>query len=338
MEKKNHLDKKGIRSVAAVDEGMLKKNPKFLSNFLESLEVVIIPSGESSKSLDQLKRLWDFLASQKIDRGGLLFAIGGGVVGDLGGFAAATYLRGISLCQIPTTLLAMVDSSVGGKTGINLNAGKNLAGSFHQPEDVYMDLEVLKTLPKKEFSAGMAEVIKYGMIGNQQLFHDLLASNGILNPSSEELVDLIRQCCRYKAEIVEGDERETKGVSGGRALLNLGHTFAHAIEAVAGYGCYLHGEAVGVGLMCALRLSRKHGLCKKSDESKLKKLLSHYKLPSSLKNPLLVDELIDVMKSDKKVIFGNLRFILMREIGDAFVKENVDLFDVYEVWKSVGAE
>ena len=338
VKKKILLDNHGIKSVAVVDQGLLEKNPDFFSEFLDSIDVISIPAGEKSKSINQLNKIWDFLAHQKIDRSGLVFSIGGGVVGDLGGFAAATFLRGVSLCQIPTTLLAMVDSSVGGKTGINLGAGKNLVGSFHQPSDVFMDLDVLKSLPSREFSAGMAEVIKYGMIGNQKLLFDLSTNHEIFNSSGEKLAELIKLCCEAKAKIVEQDEREMEGISGGRALLNLGHTFAHAIEAVAGYGHYLHGEAVGIGLLCALRLSIKYGMCKEEDEDMIRELLVTYDLPCSLRHPLLSDDLIEVMKSDKKVHRGNLRFVLMREIGEAYVEENVDLSKVYEVWNSVGAE
>lgn len=338
LNKKILLDNQGTKSVAIVDEGLLKKNPVFFSTFIDSIDVITIPAGENSKSINQLNKIWDFLAHQKMDRSGLIFAIGGGVVGDLGGFAAATFLRGVSLCQIPTTLLAMVDSSVGGKTGINLSAGKNLVGSFHQPSDVIMDLDVLKSLPSREFSAGMAEVIKYGMIGNKQLLLDLSEKQETYNPSGEKLAELIKLCCQAKAQIVEQDEREMEGIFGGRALLNLGHTFAHAIEAVAGYGDYLHGEAVGIGLLCALRLSLNYGMCKEKDEDMIRQLLVNYELPHFLRSPLLIDELIEVMKSDKKVHRGNLRFVLMREIGEAYIEENVDLSKVYEVWKSVGAE
>ena len=177
-------------------------------------------------------------------------------MGDLAGFAAASFLRGISFHQVPTTLLAMVDSSVGGKTGINLEAGKNLIGAFHQPEAVWADLELLSTLPPREFSAGMAEVVKYGMLGDRDFFHLLTNRETPFSPTSDDLPELIYRCCAIKARIVQEDERETTTLGKGRALLNLGHTFGHAIEKVAGYGSYLHGEAVSVGLLCALRLSQ----------------------------------------------------------------------------------
>src|SRR6185295_4410937 len=192
----------------------------------------------------------------KLDRGGVLFAVGGGVIGDLGGFAAAAWLRGIEYYQVPTTLLAMVDSSVGGKTGINLASGKNLVGAFHQPRAVFISTGLLSTLPPREFAAGMAEVIKYGLLGDAPLFAQL--EEAPLTIANARLAAVVRQCCALKARIVEADERET-AKEGGRALLNLGHTFGHAIENVAGYGEYLHGEAVAIGLCAAARLSQKLG-------------------------------------------------------------------------------
>ena len=201
----------------------------------------------------ELARAWDFLAGNGLARDGAVFAIGGGVIGDLAGFAAASYQRGVDFYQIPTTLLAMVDSSVGGKTGINLAAGKNLVGSFHQPTAVWADTELLATLPAREFAAGMAEVIKHGLLADADLF-GLLEQNAPLAWDHPLLAPVIRRCVEIKASVVAGDERETSA-QGGRALLNLGHTFGHAVEAVAGYGTYVHGEAVAIGLVMAARLS-----------------------------------------------------------------------------------
>ena len=331
------LADEGRKHVAVVDQGLLEKNPSFMQGFLKSLPVIEIPSGETSKSVVYLERIWKFLAAEKVDRTGVLFAMGGGVTGDLAGFAGASYLRGIEFVQIPTTLLAMVDSSVGGKTGINLEAGKNLVGSFHQPNHVFVDLEVLDSLSKREFTSGVAEIIKYGMLGNRQLFDELLSLDVPLNPKSEELSEIVFRCCSEKAKIVEQDEREISKGEGGRALLNLGHTFAHAFESVAGYGTYLHGEAVSIGLLCAFRLSKKLSLCQKDSEDELMDLLECYDLPTKLNVSLRVDDLIKAMQNDKKVMRGNLRFVLMEEIGKSFVHSSVDPHLVRDVLFSIGA-
>ena len=257
----SNLLAEGRKGTVLIDQNFCDAQPEFSQKIGLSLPTLKVPSGEGSKSVEQLCRAWDFLASEKIDRSGFLLAVGGGVVGDLGGFAAASFLRGISFYQIPTTLLAMVDSSVGGKTGINLNTGKNLVGAFHQPSCVWADLSLLVTLPQREFSAGMAEVIKYGMLGDRNLFSILADREIPFSPHDTDLASLIERCCAIKADVVQADERESSEGTGGRALLNLGHTFGHAIEKVAGYGSYLHGEAVAIGLVCALRLSKLMGNC-----------------------------------------------------------------------------
>ena len=334
--KERHLNE-GRKVVVVVDEGLKAANPSFYERFMADLPIFSTPSGEDTKSLGFLSGIWGFLAEQKVDRSSVLFAFGGGVTGDLAGFASASFLRGISFYQVPTTLLAMVDSSVGGKTGINLVAGKNLVGAFHQPEGVFVDLDSLQSLPQREFSAGMAEVIKYGMLGNAELYGKLASRTSPLCVSSPELPDVILSCCSDKARIVEQDERETSGGTGGRALLNLGHTFAHAIEAVSGYGNYLHGEAVAVGLVCALSLSLLRGGCADGDEQVLLDLLGTYDLPSALRESLPVGELMKAMTSDKKVVAGNLRFVLIREIGDSYVVSDVESSEVEQIWKSVGA-
>ena len=205
----------GKKVVSITDSGLIKKAPLFASEFLNSVPHLNLPSGETTKSIEHLSNIWNFLADQGIDRSGILFALGGGVTGDLAGFAAASYLRGIDFYQVPSTLLAMVDSSVGGKTGINLKAGKNLVGAFHQPKAVFIDLDCLKSLPNREFSAGMAEVIKYGLLGNKELFTRLLSFSSPLHSESEELPGIIESCCLDKARIVEDDERETDGAQGG---------------------------------------------------------------------------------------------------------------------------
>ena len=325
----NYLDH-GKKVVALVDEGLRRESPSFVKEFIESVPTYILPSGEGTKSVKFLSETWDFLAQEGVDRTGIIFAVGGGVTGDLSGFAAASYLRGIGFYQIPTTLLAMVDSSVGGKTGINLEAGKNLVGAFHQPQAVYIDIYCLKTLPSREFSAGMAEVIKYGLLGNEMLYRSLLSLTSPLNSLSPELAEIIGTCCLDKAKIVESDERESVGTPGGRALLNLGHTFAHAIESVAGYGEYLHGEAVSIGLICALRLSIIKGYCSPESENTLIELLNSYSLPIKIESTLPVSSLMNAMKSDKKVSSGQIRFVLLKAIGSAFVTSDVAMHDVID--------
>ncbi len=333
---KKSLTERGSKVVAVIDEGLKKGNPEFLHDFLDSTEHLVLPAGEKTKSSEHLVEIWDFLARSRLDRTGSVFAVGGGVVGDLAGFAASSYLRGVGLYQVPTTLLAMVDSSVGGKTGINLKTGKNLVGSFHQPAGVFADLDALGSLPRREFNAGMAEVIKYGMLGNLPFYEQLAGRKVPFSARSEDLDALIETCCREKARIVQADEYETGDGKGGRALLNLGHTFAHAIEAAAGYGDYLHGEAVSVGLLCAFRLSRALGLCPDDSEEVLLNLLSSYDLPVRFKKPLSISSLLEFMKSDKKVFEGELRFVLMRKVGAAYVEKAVALREVEEVWRSVG--
>lgn len=251
--------------------------------------------GEKAKSLEMLGAIYDQLARNKVGRDGRLVAIGGGVTGDLAGFAAASYLRGIDFYQVPTTLLAMVDSSVGGKTGINISAGKNLVGAFWQPKAVFISTGCLATLPAREFAAGMAEVIKYGMLFDADFFAALEAhchSGQRLAWNHPALPAVIRRCCEIKAQIVGEDERETSK-DGGRALLNLGHTFAHAIENAAGYGTYLHGEAVAIGLLMAARLSEELTARKEpgynftaADTARTRALLAAYDLPTALGQPL----------------------------------------------------
>ena len=325
------------RPVAAVtDAGFAAAQPRFLEEAAGDAPTLELPYGETTKSLQRLGEVLDFLAARKLDRTSRLFLFGGGVTGDLGGFAAASYLRGIDFIQIPTTLLAMVDSSVGGKTGLNLAAGKNLVGAFHQPAGVYADVKLLDSLPEREFAAGMAEIVKYGLLGDRELYRRLLASEA-LAPAHPDLPEIIARCCANKARIVEADERETSFGSGGRALLNLGHTFAHAIEAVAGYGEYLHGEAVAVGLVCALRLSEKSGSMEEGTGPGLAALLERHGLPVALRQPLSVDTLLDAMLSDKKTRGGTIRFVVMDAVGESRVTDEADLAQVEEVWRSVGA-
>lgn len=272
------------------------------------------PAGEAAKSLSELERVLEFLAGLRLDRGAALFAVGGGVVGDLAGFAAASYLRGVDYYQVPTTLLAMVDSSVGGKTGVNLRAGKNLAGAFHQPRGVFIATEFLATLPAREFAAGMAEVIKAGLLGDAELFAGL--EREPLTAGAAGLAGAIRRCCAIKARIVEADEREL-APEGGRALLNLGHTFGHAIERAAGYGRYLHGEAVAIGLCAAARLSQRLGRLAEADVARVEAVVAAHALPVRLRAPLPLADLMGAMARDKKTRAGEQRFVILESLGTA---------------------
>lgn len=297
--------------------------------------MLTVPAGEGAKSLESFGRVMDFLAAQRIDRSGVLFAFGGGVVGDLGGYAAAAWLRGIDFIQVPTTLLAMVDSSVGGKTGINIAAGKNLVGAFHQPRAVFIGTDLLNTLPPREFAAGMAEVIKYGLLGDAALFAQLESEP--LTLKSGSLAAVIRRCCELKAQVVEADEFE-RAKEGGRALLNLGHTFGHAIEQVAGYGTYLHGEAVAIGLCAAARLSQKLALISSGEVARVERVVAAHQLPTRLNQPLRLEELVAAMARDKKVRDGALRFVALKRLGEAITKSDVPTELAQASFREVGAE
>jgi len=302
----------------------------------------VLPAGEGIKCFAQAEEICYQLNKQGVSRDGAVFALGGGVIGDLAGFAAAIYNRGIAFYQVPTTLLAMVDSSVGGKTGINLPArgdirgGKNLVGAFWQPKAVFIETGFLATLPEREFNAGMAEVIKYGMLADAALFEQLEKAP-TLTWQSPELAGIIRQCCAIKAAVVRDDEQET-AQSGGRALLNLGHTFAHAVENVAGYGEYLHGEAVGLGLVLATRLTQELGLLSSGDVDRVRALVERYQLPAELRNPLPLEQLMQAMLRDKKNRAGRLRMVTMEAIGQAVTREDVSTETIQKLWHEVGAE
>jgi 3-dehydroquinate synthase len=295
----------------------------------------VIDSGEGAKSIGGLADVLEFLAGQRVDRTGAVFAVGGGVVGDLGGFAAASYLRGIDFFQVPTTLLAMVDSSVGGKTGINLKAGKNLAGAFHQPRGVFIDTDFLTTLPPREFAAGMAEVIKYGLLGDLELFTQLERAPLVVGGPNVSAV--IRRCCTAKARIVEADEREV-AADGGRALLNLGHTFGHAIERAAGYGTYLHGEAVAIGLSAAARLSEKLGSLSGTEVARIDAVIAAHGLPVRLRAPLTVKALMAATTQDKKNRSGVPRYVVLQHLGMAVTRsEGITPSLVEACFRDVGA-
>ena len=313
---------RGARCVAVTSPAIAAARPELLHALQQRMPVYVTSTdGEKAKSADELARVWDFLAEHRVARDGALFAVGGGVVGDLAGFAAASYQRGIDFYQVPTTLLAMVDSSVGGKTGINLAAGKNLVGNFHQPTAVFADTDLLATLPPREFAAGMAEVIKHGIIADADLF-GLLEQNSPLAWNHPLLPRVIRRCVEIKAAVVAGDERETSA-QGGRALLNLGHTFGHAIEATAGYGAYLHGEAVAVGLVMAARLSAELKHCTAAQAEQVEAVLKSHALPTALRAPLKLDPMLAAMRRDKKVRGGKLRFVLQDGVGAASTADDV---------------
>ena len=324
----------GRKPAVLTDQNFARAQAGVLQAMFRDTPVLAVEPGEGTKSLAGLGRVLDFLAEQKLDRGGALFAVGGGVIGDLGGFAAASWLRGIDFIQVPTTLLAMVDSSVGGKTGINLKAGKNLAGAFHQPRGVFISTNLLATLPPREFAAGSAEVIKYGLLGDAALFAQLEKTP--LTVTSADLAAVIRRCCAAKARLVEADERET-AKDGGRALLNLGHTFAHAIENAAGYGDYLHGEAVAIGLCAAARLSRELGLIAVREEERVTAVVAAHALPTRLRAPLPLAALIEAMARDKKVRGGAQRYVVLKKTGEAATQEGVASALAEACFRSVGA-
>ncbi len=292
-----------------------------------------VPAGEESKSYAGYERLLDSLLDSRPDRQMTLVALGGGVVGDLAGFAAATLLRGIDFVQIPTSLLAQVDSSIGGKTGINARQGKNLVGAFHQPRMVLADVAVLDSLPGRQLRAGYAEIVKYGLINDADFFAWLEAHGaGVLAGDAQARQQAVAASCRAKARIVAADERE----AGQRALLNLGHTFGHALERAAGYGDrLLHGEAVGIGLVLAFQLSARLGLCAPEDADRIAAHLREHGLPASPRElpdgSPSAETLVDFMGFDKKLKDGRIRFVLARGIGKSFVADNVAVEDAHAV-------
>ena len=290
-------------------------------------EAILIPDGETHKNWATLYDVLTRLLEAKAERGTTLVALGGGVVGDVGGFAAAIYQRGMPFVQVPTTLLAQVDSSVGGKTGVNHPLGKNMIGAFHQPRAVLIDTGCLATLPERELVAGLAEVVKYGAI-RSAAFLDWLEANveRLRARDDDALTHAIAESCRIKAEIVAADERE----SGDRALLNFGHTFGHAIEAGLGYGEWLHGEAVGTGMVMAATLSARMGLVTEADAARLARLVERAGLP--VDPPKLgAERYRELMGRDKKVAAGAIRFVLLRGLGDAFVTAAVSDADLAAV-------
>lgn len=300
--------------------------PLYLASLTQALEArsirvvsVVLPDGEGYKTWETLNKILDALIDNRCERKTALLALGGGVIGDLAGFAAAVYQRGVPYVQIPTTLLAQVDSAVGGKTAINHPRGKNMIGAFHQPLAVLADTDTLNTLPDRELAAGVAEVIKYGLIRDAAFF-DWLENNvdRLMAREPEALAHAIQCSCSNKAEIVAVDERE----AGLRALLNYGHTFGHAIEAGLNFGVWLHGEAVACGMVLAARLSHRMGLIARQDVARITDILRRARLPITAPD-FGIDRYLELMGHDKKVESGRVRFVLLRRIGDAFVTDEV---------------
>ncbi len=281
---------------------------------------LILPDGEQWKTLATWQRILDALTGMGATRDCTLIALGGGVIGDITGFAAACYMRGVRFVQVPTTLLAQVDASVGGKTGVNLSAGKNLVGAFHQPAAVLIDTDTLNTLPQRELLAGLAEVVKYGLIGDAEFFHWLETNQDrLLQREADALAFAIRRSCENKARVVAEDERE----AGNRALLNLGHTFGHAIETATGYQHYLHGEAVAIGMCLAAALSDHLGLTHRPTYPATRDLLHGLGLPTELPEDVDATTLAGHMRLDKKNQQGRLRLILLRSMGEAFIHDQL---------------
>ena len=298
----------------------------------KTLRSIVLPPGEQEKTLARFAEVLDALATMTASRDVTVVALGGGVIGDLAGFAAACWMRGVRFLQLPTTLLAMVDSSVGGKTAVDLPAGKNLVGAFHQPVAVIADTDTLATLPPRELRAGLAEVVKYGAIGDIDFFAWLESrADALLAGDADALAEAIARSCAHKAGVVARDETE----QGERALLNFGHTFGHAIEAEQGFGGLLHGEAVAVGMVLAARLSAQLGRAPVADAERLQDLLTRLELPIAVPTGLTADALLMRMKLDKKALSGALRLILWRGLGRAELVPDVSDEDMRQILRSV---
>lgn len=327
------LDKLGkmVGSFGLSPKIAMVSNPKVLSLYGKRISdsilgagfdliIVTIPDGEEFKDLSSVQHIYDKLLEHRLDRSSALLALGGGVIGDITGFAASTYMRGISYIQIPTTLLAQVDSSVGGKTGVNHRLGKNMIGTFWQPSLVWIDIDTIKTLPKRQLLAGLSEVIKYGIIQDQELFAFLEEKREkILALDTAALIHIIKRSCEIKADVVARDERE----SGLRAILNFGHTIGHAIETVTGYTRFLHGEAIAIGMRLEAQLSQILGITDSDEVSKIKSLLDAYGLPVEIPSDILIEDLISSMKLDKKAVAGELKIVLPEKIGNVVIHKGI---------------
>ncbi len=321
----------GVAHVVIVTDSHVQ--PLFADPFGELLaaqfskvDLLVVEAGERAKSASVAESIWEEMLELGADRQSVVIALGGGVVGDLAGFAAATYARGLRFVQIPTTLLAQVDSSVGGKVGINLSGAKNMVGAFWQPAGVLIDTEVLATLPEREYASGLAEVVKYGVILDAEFFGELGRSVAeLLSRDPATLCRVVARCCRLKAAVVEADERE---IGGARAVLNYGHTFAHALETTTGYGRFLHGEAVSIGMECAARLAKRLGRVDESFVQRQHDLLVQLKLPVELPADADRDALLAAMAHDKKSAAGRLRFVLPTRLGHVELVADVPPADI----------
>ena len=334
------------RAVVVTDETVAALHlPALVASLAETgIEAmpIVVPPGESSKSLAVYGQLTDSILALGVERRTAVIALGGGVIGDLAGFAAASVLRGMPFVQIPTTLLAQVDSSVGGKTGINTRAGKNLLGAFHQPIAVLADSDMLASLPLRELRAGYAEIVKAGLIGDASLYAWCEANGAAMLAGDAALqAEAVRRACAFKAQVVGGDERE-QASDGGRALLNLGHTFGHALEAEMGFdGSLLHGEAVGIGMLLAMRLSVRLGLCAPAAAERVARHLRDVGMKTMIAEcgrPLAAPALVAHMRHDKKMRDGRLAFVLMRGIGQAFTTRDVETDDVLALLHQQGCD
>ncbi|MFQ5866555.1 MAG: 3-dehydroquinate synthase [bacterium] len=323
---------KGIKS-------LIITNPTIAEYYLETVErglqkagfkvfVAQVPDGEEHKSLAEGSKLYARCVEYRLERESIIVGLGGGVIGDLAGYVAATFMRGLPIVQVPTTFLAQVDSSVGGKVAVNLPEGKNLVGSFYQPLLVYIDLAVLKTLPVEEMEAGMAEVIKYGVILDKNFFEYLEEKIGKLRELDAEVLEtVVARCCRLKARVVEKDEREI----GLRSILNFGHTLGHALEALTEYKKYKHGEAVAIGMVGACRIAEEMGMLRKEARDRIEHLIGKAGLPGRIGVELSVDGIIQVLSLDKKVRAGKVRFVLPERIGRVVVRNDVPEYIVKDV-------
>ena len=328
-----HLKRKQVAIVTntTVAPLYLEKIAKPLKDNGVNIVEIILPDGEAYKNSETLNLIYDALLKNRCERSTTLVALGGGVIGDLTGYAAATYLRGVPFIQVPTTLLSQVDSSVGGKTGINHPLGKNMIGAFYQPKLVLADIDTLQTLPKRELSAGLAEVIKYGLIRDADFFDWLETNIHALMALDEAVISYaIYRSCQNKAEVVAADEHET----GERALLNLGHTFGHAIENAMGYGVWLHGEAVAAGTMLAADLSQRMGWLNDADVRRIHALLTASSLPLRAPN-LGAKKYLDLMQSDKKVADGKIRLVLQQGIGKAVITSDYDVAKLTQALEAI---
>jgi 3-dehydroquinate synthase len=325
-----------VSHVVVIADQAVEPHVQILQQSFRKLELrqntIFVKSGEGSKSFDQITELWNQMLEAKTDRASVIVAVGGGVIGDLAGFAAASYARGLRFLQIPTTLLAMVDSSVGGKTGINLPKAKNMVGAFWQPSAVIIDTSTLETLADREYRSGLAEIVKYGVILDPQLFHYLeINADAVLKRDPTCLRHIIMRSCELKAQVVEQDERETTGL---RAILNYGHTFAHAIEAATAYGQLLHGEAVAIGMNMAARLAVQLGMFTHEETQRQLNLLQRFQLPTEF-SEVSPEKLWSLMQHDKKVEQGQLRFILPTRIGHVERRSGVTQAQAIEAMKSL---